>query len=174
MLVVTIPTNAPGNAAYAIHFDHASASPNGIAPFSKRVQTGLITLADRSASTWADGIPDSWRLRNFGSIYNILSAASGDADGDGATNLQEYKTGTDPNDSSSRFKLSNSKNGTARECVVRWPSVAGKHYVIEIAPTLYGPNWIPVSTNTGTGWDMEYHDANAVSGARFYRVRLQD
>ena len=34
-LTVTIPANAPSSAAYAIHFDHASASPNGIASFPK-------------------------------------------------------------------------------------------------------------------------------------------
>src|SRR5262249_54841443 len=89
-LTVKIPTNATSSSAYAIHFDHASASPNGIASFKKQTKTGLLTLSDRSASSWNDGIPDSWRLRYFGSINNVLSAPSADADGDGANNWAEY------------------------------------------------------------------------------------
>ena len=34
-LIVTIPANATSLSAYAIHFDHASASPNGLASFPK-------------------------------------------------------------------------------------------------------------------------------------------
>src|SRR6185503_9971869 len=47
VLQITIPTNATSTSAYAIHFDHASASPNGIAKFAKQTRTGLITLSDR-------------------------------------------------------------------------------------------------------------------------------
>ena len=97
-LTVTIPANAPSSAAYAIHFDHASASPNGIASFPKQTLTGLILLSDRSASSYNDGIPDSWRLRYFGTVNNILSQAAADADGDGASNWHEYIAGTDPTD----------------------------------------------------------------------------
>lgn len=172
MLTVKIPAGAPANAAYAVYFEHASASPNGIASFPKRTQTGLVTLSDRSASSWGDGIPDSWRLRYFGSLNNILSAATADADGDGMTNLEEYRAGTDPNDASSHFKLKGSKGSATADMVVRWPSAAGKSYVVEIAPTLYGPSWTPVSTNIGTGFELQYRDTGAGSGPRFYRVRL--
>ena len=73
-LHVTVPANAPSSAAYAIYFNHASASPNGIAPFPKQTLTGLILLSDRSSSIYSDGIPDSWRLRYFGTAHNILTA----------------------------------------------------------------------------------------------------
>ncbi len=168
-LNVPIPSNASSNSAYAIHFDHASASPNGLASFPKQTRTGLITLADRSISSFNDGIPDSWRLRYFGTVNNLLSQASADADGDGANNWQEYVAGTDPTDAKSNLKVSTQKGQAG---VIRWPSVAGKTYIIERSSSLFAPSWTPVSTNAGTGADMEFHD---ITGGRvhFYRVHVQ-
>jgi hypothetical protein len=173
-LTVQIPAGASSSAGYAVHFDHASASPNGLAAFPKKTRTGLITLSSRSASSWNDGIPDSWRLRYFGSVYNLLSAATGDADGDTANNWAEYKAGTDPNDRNSVLRLASSKPiGSNEPFVVRWPSVADKLYVIERSAALFGGAWVPVSTNNGTGSDMQFQDPDT-GGTRFYRVRVAE
>jgi hypothetical protein len=172
MLQITIPTNATASAAYAIRFDHVSASPNGIGSFPKQTHTGLVTLSDRSASSWGDGIPDSWRLRYFGSVNNPLSAANADPDGDGMSNWQEYLAGTDPTDGSSNFKLKPVGNGGSPPSVtVQWPSVAGKTYVVEATLPTSNLNWVPVCTNTGTGWNVGFQDTTG-SGARWYRVKV--
>ena len=120
-LTVTIPANAPSSAAYAIHFDHASASPNGIASFPKQTLTGLILLSDRSGSSYSDGIPDSWRLRYFGTVNNILSQAAADADGDGASNWHEYVAGTDPTDPKSVLRASTDQCQRQAEPGLRHP-----------------------------------------------------
>ena len=172
-LTVIIPANAPSSAAYAIHFDHASASPNGIAAFPSQTLTGLILLSDRSSSIYGDGIPDSWRLRYFGTVNNVLSQASADADGDGASNWHEYIAGTDPTDGSSHLRVSTDRVGATQgqDCVIRWPSVSGKHYVIERSTSLFGPIWTQVSTVTGSGADMQLHDTSG-GAVRFYRVHV--
>jgi hypothetical protein len=68
-LTVQIPANAPANAAYAIQFAHASASPNGLASFPAKVLTGLITLSNRSASVFNDGIPRRRRGQQLAGIH---------------------------------------------------------------------------------------------------------
>lgn len=45
--------------------------------------------------TDGDGLPDAWEMSQFG---NLNQTASGDADGDGVSNLKEYQNGTAAND----------------------------------------------------------------------------
>jgi hypothetical protein len=172
-LTIRIPAGAPSTAAYAVHFDHASASPNGLAAFPNRTTSGLITLSDRSASSYNDGIPDSWRLRYFGTVYNLLSQASADADGDGVNNWQEYIAGTDPTDAKSYLHVATDQTMAqqSQDCVIHWPSITGKRYIIERAASLFGAGWTPVATNTGNGTDMEIHDTRG-GNVRFYRVHV--
>jgi hypothetical protein len=171
-LMVTIPADATSSSAYAVHFDHASASPNGVAAFPKHTLTGLITLSSRTNSYYHDGIPDSWRLRYFGTIYNLLSVSNADADGDGFKNWQERVAGTDPTDPKSCLRLAaGSLDLKNRNSMIHWPSVGGKQYVIERSTSLFPPSWTPIATNTGTGTDMEFDDATGGS-IRFYRVQV--
>ncbi len=173
LLTVQIPAGANSSAAYAIRFEHASASPNGLASLPSKVQTGLITLSDRSASSWNDGIADAWRLRYFGSIQNLLSAPGADADGDGANNAHESKAGTDPNDAASVLRLRLNQE-SSQDFVIRWPSGVNKQYVVERSSSLSAPVWSAISTNTGTGDELEFHDTSGGPVIRFYRVRPVD
>jgi hypothetical protein len=169
-LTVTVPANAPSSAAYAVHFDHASASPNGLASFPKQTLTGLITLSSRNTSYYKDGIPDSWRLRWFGTIYNVLSEANADACGDGINNWAKYIAGTDPTDPKAYPRLNSLTPPPAGSTfAIHWPTVSGKQYVIERSASLFPGGWTAIATNTGTGTDMEFNDNNSGKTA-FYRV----
>jgi sugar lactone lactonase YvrE len=174
-LQITVPANCPINAAYAVHFDHASGSPNGIVPFPGRVKTGLITRSNRSASSLNDGIPDEWRLRYFGTLNNLLSQADADADGDGATTLQEYKAGTDPNDRTSVLQASASKTTGNEPFTIRWPSVEGIRYEVERSATLFGDSWVPIANKVGTGLELQFQDGDSFGKIQyFYRVRVSE
>ena len=117
---------------------------------------GLVTLADRSASTYNDAIPDSWRLR-----YLAPSATSSPSQRRcrwrwGQQLGRVPCLGPAPTDPKSCLRISNIHTLalSAPECVVRWPSVLGKQYVLESSLTLFAPNWMPVSTNSGSGADV--------------------
>jgi len=171
-LTLTIPANAGSQAAYAIHFDHASASPNGLASFPKQTLTGLVTLSSRTNSTYNDGIPDSWRLRYFGTIYNLLSVSNACPSGDGVDNWQKYEAGVDPNvanDFPSTHPLQPVPAGATT--AIQWPSVANKQYVILRSPTLFNTPWTAIATNTGTGTQMEFDDTST-GNTLFYRVLI--
>lgn len=172
VLTVTLPSGTPKSAAYKVCFNHASVSPNGLGLFPQKTINGLLTKSNRSASSQNDGIPDSWRLKYFGTISsNLLTLATADADGDNVSNVNEYKMGTDPNDVSSFLRMLEPKKQAG--LTVRWPSASGRTYVVESSPALFDAPWTVISTNiAGTGDDLEFSDSAAANGTRFYRVRV--
>ena len=172
-LTISLPANATTNSAYLVHFDHFSASPNGLGLFPATVQDGLITFADRSASSWNDGIPDSWRLRYFSSASSPLSAANLDPDGDGASNSAEFVAGTNPQDAASKLQLLTSSKPDLNGFTLRWPTVLNKQYVIECSAALAG-DWTALASNLiGDGQIQQFTHTNGVLNAQFYRVRVQ-
>jgi hypothetical protein len=172
-LTVTIPANATASSAYAVHFDHASASPNGIASFPKQTLTGLVLLSSRTNSTYGDGIPDAWRLRWFGTVNNLLSVSNACPTGDGINNWMKYVAGVDPTVAND-FPSVNPRTPvpTGSTTAIHWPTVSGVHYAIQRSSSLFPGTWSPIATNTGTGTDMEFDD-NYSGAVKFYRVLIQ-
>jgi hypothetical protein len=172
-ITATLPPNVTLNSAYLVHFEHFSASPNGIALFHSTVNDGLITIGDRTGSSWGDGIPDTWRLIYFGTVSNLLSAADLDPDGDGASNWQEYVAGTNPMDPNSVLQLTPGTPSPGFS--LQWPSVVGKTYLVQSSVSLFSTNWATTASNLpGTGQMMQLSDTNTPGPpARFYRVQVQ-
>jgi hypothetical protein len=117
-----------------------------------------------------DGISDVWAA-----IYSSPGAPSADPDGDGQSNLLESRAGTDPNDPSSHFAATCTFDA-AGNVVVQWPSVAGKHYVLETSSDL--ATWTPLpATYNGTGsvLTVTVQNAGTPSVNRiFWHVRVFD
>ncbi len=170
-LSITIPAAGGSKAAYAIHFDHASASPNGLASFPNEKLTGLVTATARTNSTYGDGIPDSWRLTWFGTVNNLLSASNACPSGDGVPNWKKYVAGVDPNVANDFPSINSKPVPVGSTTAIHWPSVYNKQYVIQRATSLFNGPWTILSTNLGTGGDMEFDDTST-AGVKFYRVEI--
>jgi DNA-binding beta-propeller fold protein YncE len=189
-LSVTIPAGTPVNSTYAVHFDHASASPNGLASFPAQTTTGIITctnngvvnnvakaaakpaLASPLDSSFGDGIPDLWRLRWFGTVHNLLSVSNACPSGDGISNWRKFIAGVNPLVANNFPKLqTKSAHQASAPSTIHWPSVAGKKYVIERSFNLFDDSWTAIATNNGTGTDLQFTDTNAAK-VKFYRVQI--
>jgi hypothetical protein len=68
-----------------------------------------------------NGLPDEWEA-----LYGI-SDPDGDADGDGATNLEEYRAGTNPTNALSWLRITKINQGASGYQIV-WSSVGGVRY----------------------------------------------
>jgi hypothetical protein len=172
-LNVTLPPNVTANSAYLVHFGHFSASPNGVATFHTSLQDGLITVGNRTGSSWNDGIPDTWRLLYFGTVSNALSAAGADPDGDGASNWQEFVAGTNPQDATSVFKFLPALSSPGSSFTLQWPSVVNKNYTVQSSASAEG-GWSAMASNlVGNSQVLQWTDTNISSSARFYRAVVQ-
>ena len=83
----------------------------------------LVTVSD-----WdEDGLPDEWEQDCFSSLDET---ADGDADGDGASNIDEYIAGTNPADSGSLLAVSGIYTTGGFE--LEWsPCVTGRWYTVQ-------------------------------------------
>ena len=116
-----------------------------------------------------NGLPDAWevRFRAFGLPPN------GDADGDGASNAQEAKWGTNPFDANSKIALGFSKQFS--NAVVTWPYQSAKDQRLFSSSTL--TNWTQFS---GVSWVNSsevftiFTNRFATTNREFYRVSTDD
>ncbi len=107
--------------------------------------TRVISLSRDGVAT-PDGLPNYWMINYFGSTTPAatnLSLATNDADGDGFTNLQEYRMGTNPKDINSALRI-NSYNGNS----LQFPAQAYELYEILSSTNLV--NWTYVTAITPT------------------------
>lgn len=120
---------------------------------------GVVEKAEVYTVTWRnatsvidadkDGLPDYWEDQAFG---GRRPTATGDEDSDGASNLDEYKAGTNPTDASSVLRLDLLRNGS-RKIELGFNAIraegAGygtlkRFYRLESSPSLLNPVWTAV------------------------------
>ncbi|HWW02285.1 MAG TPA: hypothetical protein VNZ64_21465 [Candidatus Acidoferrum sp.] len=98
-------TNLPGATGDALLLSNITSNNQGY--YSVVLTNGSGSVTSSPAPLWIDsrgcGMPDWWQLYYFGNMTNL---ATGDYDGDGVSNLQEFLDGTNPtNSASARYRL---------------------------------------------------------------------
>jgi hypothetical protein len=113
-----------------------------------------------------DGLPDDWQALYWGSNPAKWPGALVDSDGDGATNLQEFLAGTDPNDASSVLRIQIVTADQERR--ITWNTQPGLLYQLESSPD--GAAWSYVGTHRLATDSSDSVPVEAGSSVQFYRV----
>jgi len=96
-------------------------------------QPGIISsnaVLSVLADTDGDGLPDDWEIAHGLSPTNAADATL-DADGDGVTNLDEYRSGTDPGDPQSFLRLESLTRQGTDAWAIRFWAVSNRTYTVE-------------------------------------------
>ena len=159
-----------------------SADPEHIA-IKEQLFSELSTMYDPTPETPSrsmpaqdsdrDGLFDKWELAVAGDLDTFdetLLTSSLDSDGDGLTDAEEYRTGTDPFDPDDTFNVAGfSRNGGANSSVlISWHGHVGKFYRISESGDLQTWTALPgFYVGKGTPLTVEL---SAEEPSRFYRV----
>jgi len=132
-----------------------------------RVQTDKIAAG---ADLNKDGLPDAWEYLNFGTTNVDLNA---DTDGDGASNLEEYLAGTDPNDVKDSLRITYIGYGDVSPnfTTLHWTSVPTRFYTIQYRLGLDNSSAWTDSTAYGFGVGSFTFNTGHTNAFEFYRIR---
>ena len=119
-----------------------------------------------------DGLSDAWEL-NY--LSSLVYGAADDPDGDSYNNIYEYRSGTDPNNLGSFFKVLNSNftHGGTQD-TLQWLGNAEKQYRVLSKTDLTSSQWeieeeaIDGSISTFNIWNGNHLDAPS----KFYKVEI--
>lgn len=144
-------------------------------------ETGVNVIATSlapGADSDADGIPDNWE-RFFAGNLTLLTA-TGDRDGDGILDKDEYAADTNPFSGSDRLQITAfvapRQVGGVGPVVsdLTWTSKPSRKYSIEISGDLiapFAPAFSNITPDLGATTFERYTDAAAMK--KFYRIRAK-
>ena len=129
--------------------------------------TPIVTFVDSDG----DGMDDAWETAMFGDLSHD---GTGDTDGDGVSDLVEYKTGTNPMDAASRLSAAAAVLPGSDQAAITWEAVPGRSYHLEYKNDLSEATWrvVPAGVMVNGSKAICVDNTVAVSSQRFYRVTL--
>jgi autotransporter-associated beta strand protein len=140
---------------------------------------GGTSAASNQAGAQPLSARQSWRLSHFGTISNSGSAAdTADPDGDGRSNLLEYATGSDPNDTDAgpAAVLGETADGTRLTLTFTRIADSSLTYTVQASNNLTSP-WTDIWSSTGaanTEGSITVPDTEDLSAnlKRFLRLKI--
>jgi Tol biopolymer transport system component len=132
----------------------------------------VVTLGGHDSDK--DGMDDDWELAHFGTLSRD---GTGDFDKDGASDLEEYRAGTNPAESASLLRMVQINTVGEGEPVVRttalqWTAIPGRTYRVQ-TKMRWEEAWTDLPGDVVAGGLMASKVATAADHqARFYRVQL--
>jgi subtilisin family serine protease len=138
----------------------------------KVLSGGVLNLA-RVVDSDANGLPDWWEQLYFGHLTGTDPNA--DPDGDGASNLAEWRAGTDPTSPLSCLRLHAVLSAGTTNLTLQWPSASGRFYRLLRSTNLVVGFDSIVRTNISATPPLNSElDTNAPPGRPcFYRLELE-
>ena len=157
---------APASGRYEIRVSHAGYLKYTDRPYS-------LIVSGHPVDTDEDGLPDWWETQYGASSTGMTALA--DADGDGQSNLLEYRADTDPSDPDSltRFVLARISGAI----VLHWNSAPGRLYDVLWSDDLTRNDFAPIAQSIPFDRAALTDAVHAAASSRgFYRldVRLED
>ena len=111
-------------------------------------------------------MPDDWQALYWGSDPANWPSPQADSDGDGASNLQEFLAGTDPNDPNRvlRAQLVSTSQGTR----LSWNAQPGLMYQVQISADI--ASWTNVGAPQFAAGTTDSVLINGTNAAAYFRV----
>ena len=125
--------------------------------------------------TDANGLPDAWEA-----AYGITNP-NADNDGDGQSNLAEYRANTNPTNAASALRILGVERQPGGAITLRWSSVGGTRYRVQYSDGGAAGPFMNIlrsiedemdNAPCGQGSTQSFTDPAPASGVRFYRIRL--
>jgi hypothetical protein len=164
-LLSNSPCINAGNNAYVAQGPDLDGNP--------RIAGATVDIGAYEFQTPSSVISYAW-LQRYGLLADG-SADFADPDGDGMSNWQEWRCGTDPTNALSALRLL-APTITLTNIIITWQSAAGVNYFLERSTNLAPPVvFTPVATDIpGQSGTTTYQDTNAPgAGPFFYRVGVR-
>ena len=131
---------------------------------------GAAALAGLPKDSDGDGLTDDEEAKLGTDPFNK------DTDGDGRSNAMERRAGTDPLDDRDRLAILSADGGESASgaMVVRWTSVPGQIYNVLWTPRLEAGFRLLASGILATQTECTYAHPWGEAGAGFFMIQLQD
>jgi hypothetical protein len=163
--VPNVQTSALARTYRVVITNLSNPSPGVLSPTGVGVPLATLTVLSDSDG---DKAPDAWETQNG---FNPADGLDGgmDADGDGMSNADEFRAGTDPNNPNSYLKVD--QLTVAGTTAISFQAVSNKSYTVEFRDSLDAGLWSRLTdvSATTTNRAVTVLDTNAV-GKRYYRL----